>query len=77
MNAPLRSLRQADRNRAGVPGEHWITLGAGAGLLRWAGRAASPWLRAAAVIAGGLLVLRALSGRDGPLARSRAGNSPS
>ena len=69
MSAPLRLLREADRSRPGVPGEHWITLGAGAGLLRWAGRTASPWLRAAALIVGGLLVLRALSGRDGPLAR--------
>lgn len=69
MNAPLRALQRADRNRPGVPGEHWITLGAGAGLLRWAARTASPWLRVAALLAGGLLVLRALSGRDSPLAR--------
>lgn len=69
MNGPLRRLWRADRRRPGVPGEHWVALGAGVGLLRWGGRTASPWLRAAALVGGGLLVWRALSGRDSPLNR--------
>jgi hypothetical protein len=67
----LRRLRRLDRNREGVPGEHWATLGAGLTLLGWAARTPSPWLRASAGLAGALLIVRACAGREGPWARLR------
>jgi hypothetical protein len=68
----LRRLRRLDRNREGVPGEHWATLGAGLTLLGWAVRTPSPWLRAGAGLAGVLLIVRSCAGRDGPWARLRS-----
>lgn len=61
----LRRVRNYDRQRAGVPGEHWMTAAAGAWLLRAAARrrsVAGGLLFAAAGIA---LLVRAASGRDG------------
>jgi hypothetical protein len=37
-----RLLRQADRQRPGVPGEHWATFAAAYGTLRWASRVRPP-----------------------------------
>ena len=71
-----RLLRQADQRRAGVPGEHWATFAAAYGTLRWASRVRSPLLRTAAYVVGGALVLRAIGGRDGLLAKLR-GRPPS
>ena len=66
-----RLLRQADQQRAGVPGEHWATFAAAYGTLRWASRVRSPLLRTVAYVVGGALVLRAIGGRDGLLAKLR------
>lgn len=65
----IRLLSRADRQRAGVPGEHWATFAAAYGTLRWASRVRSPLLRTVALVAGGALVLRAIGGRDGLLAK--------
>ena len=70
-----RLFRQADQQRAGVPGEHWATFAAAYGTLRWASRVRSPLLRTAAYVVGGALVLRAIGGRDGPLAKLRRRSS--
>lgn len=64
----LRALRAADQRRAGVPGEHWATFGAALSALAAARSIRSPWLRSATLVIGGVLVLRAVSGRDGALA---------
>ena len=64
----LRTLRAADQRRAGVPGEHWATFGAALTALGAASSIRSPWLRTATMVIGGVLVLRAISGRDGALA---------
>jgi hypothetical protein len=67
----LRALRAADQRRAGVPGEHWMTFGAALSALGVARSIRSPWLRTATLVVGGVLVLRAISGRDGALAVAR------
>lgn len=67
----LRALRAADRRRAGVPGEHWATFGAAVSAIGAARSIRSPALRTVALIVGGALVLRAISGRDGALAVAR------
>ena len=63
----LRALRAADQRRTGVPGEHWATFGAALTALGAARSIRSPWLRTATFVIGGVLVLRAISGRDGAL----------
>lgn len=67
----LYSLRRADRARAGLPGEHWATFGAGAAMLRWAARSRSPLMRVAALGGGAMLLYRAIGGRDGLVGRLR------
>jgi hypothetical protein len=67
----LRALRDADRRRTGVPGEHWATFGVALSALSAARRIRSPWLRTATTVLGGVLVLRAISGRDGAVAVAR------
>lgn len=69
--AALRRLQRFDRRRDSVPGEHWAAFGAGAALLAWARRARSPVWRTAALAAGGVLLYRAASGRDGAVQRLR------
>ena len=64
----LRRLRAADRARPGVPGEHWATFGAAVSALASARAIRSPLLRTVAIVVGGVLVLRAISGRDGAIA---------
>ena len=66
MTAPLiTAVRQLDDIRPSVPGEHWAALGAGLLLLRSAARRKSTLGHLALLTAGGLLVWRAASGRDG------------
>ncbi len=66
MTAPLlTALRQLDDARSGVPGEHWAALGLGLMLLRSAGRQRSTLAHLALLAAGGLVIWRAASGRDG------------
>lgn len=61
----LSALKRIDQRRPSLPGEHWATLGVGAALLGYARRHHAPLLRLAALVAGGALVYRAASGRDG------------
>jgi len=70
--AAFRRLKRYDERRRSVPGEHWAAFGAGAALLACARRARSPLLRTAALAAGGVMLYRAASGRDGPVQRLRA-----
>lgn len=67
----LRRLQRWDERRTGVPGEHWAALSTGVALLQMARQGRSPWLRAAAGIAGVLMVWRAASGRDSFLHQRR------
>jgi hypothetical protein len=76
LSGVLRRLQQRDAQRAGIPGEHWAAFGTGLTLLGWARRRRSPWLRTAAGAAGVLMLLRAASGRDGPLGRLRSARRP-
>jgi hypothetical protein len=61
----LDRLIQLDRQRPGIPGEHWLALAAGVYLLLQPRRTAAG--RLASTAAGALLVARALSGRDGAI----------
>lgn len=61
----ISSLRQFDARRPGFPGEHLGAFGLGVALLRGAGRRRSTLARVASLLAGGMLVYRAASGRGG------------
>lgn len=66
MTSPLlTALKQLDDTRSGLPGEHWGALGLGLLLLRSAAKQRSTLGHLALLAAGGLLVWRAASGRDG------------
>jgi len=67
----LHQLQRFDRQRSGMPGEHWASFGAGLTMLNLARRSPSPVFRAVVVAAGVALIWRAASGRDGPVARLR------
>lgn len=70
----LRKTKQWDDQRPGIPGEHWLALGAGLFALARARRSRSPVVRLAGQALGGALMARAASGRDGiagKLARAR------
>ena len=60
----LKRLQRWDERRSGVPVEHWAAFGTGVALMGMARPGRSPWLRAAAGIAGILMIWRAASGRD-------------
>ena len=68
MNQTLEKVVEFDRNRKSFPGEHFIVAAVGSMLLNGARRrtGVGRWLR---VLAGGALLARAASGRDG-LARA-------
>lgn len=59
------SLKQFDQGRKSFPGEHLGTASLGLTLLRSAGRRRSLFGRLATMVAGGALLYRAASGRDG------------
>lgn len=61
----LEKIKRLDAQREGIPGEHWIVLGAG--LAIWAVSSKSPSLlwRTLGLMAGSALVGRAATGRDG------------
>lgn len=63
--SPIQRLKAADRAREGIPGEHWLVLGAG--IAAWAITRKSPsfLMRTLGLVAGSALVGRAASGRDG------------
>jgi uncharacterized membrane protein len=65
MGRLLAALRDYDRRRPGLPGEHLFTATAGAALLRAAPRRRSGLGKALAFAAGAALLWRAASGRDG------------
>ena len=58
---PLAELKRLDQNRSNIPGEHWLTLGAGIALWVATRKHPSGAVRLLAGIAGGLLVARAAS----------------
>ena len=61
----LQKIKQSDTSRAGLPGEHWVALGAGLAAW-WVTRNHRSFLvRTAGLMAGTALVGRAASGRDG------------
>lgn len=62
-------LRRFDRSRYSLPGEHWMTFALGLYLIARRRRGVTG--RLAALVAGGALVARALSGRDGAIAMWR------
>lgn len=64
MKRLLHSLREFDRRRPGIPGEHFIVAAVGSSLLQ-AARRRRGLGRALALLAGGALLVRAASGRDG------------
>ena len=74
-----KDWRKYDVQRPSFKGEHWLTMGTGLALLLAARRSRSPITRKLGSAAGGALLLRAASGRDGvakllrylPLGRSR------
>ncbi|MES2414246.1 MAG: hypothetical protein V4614_10625 [Pseudomonadota bacterium] len=61
----IQSCRDWDKRRESFPAEHWIVLGAGVAVLLASRRSASPVVRALGSAAGGALLARAASGRDG------------
>jgi hypothetical protein len=61
----LQKIKEADDAREGVPGEHWMVLGAGLGVWLLSRRSPSLMLRTLGLMAGTALVGRAASGRDG------------
>lgn len=66
----LYAARRYDQRRSGVPGEHFAAASVGTALLGFGSRTRSPALKVAALLAGGALMWRAVSGRDG-IARFR------
>ena len=71
MNLPekIQDLKQWDNRRQGIPGEHWLTLGAGMLLMKRAGRSRSFLGRMVGRSLGAALMARAASGRNGPLGK--------
>ena len=69
----LSRIRAFDQRRASFPGEHLIVAAVGSSLFRSALRRRSGLGRVLAIAAGGALLARAASGRDGlaRLARPR------
>ena len=67
LTVQLQRLRKWDDGRPGLSGEHWLSFGLGLFLIS---RGPVHLLaRAGSVLAGTALLARALSGRDGPIAR--------
>lgn len=65
MHALLTRLREFDQRRPSFPGEHLIVAAIGTSLLRSAVTRRTGVARALALLAGGALLYRAASGRDG------------
>ena len=73
MSNLVSRIRAFDQRRASFPGEHLIVAAVGSSLLRSALRRRTGLGRVLAIVAGGALLARAASGRDGlaRLARGR------
>jgi len=67
-------LRQWDKARPGLPGEHWFSFGLGLFLV--SRRPSHALVRAVSVIAGTALLARSMSGRDGPVAAYVGSDAP-
>ncbi len=61
----LQQIKQWDASREGIPGEHWLTLGAGLLLFMATRRSPSFVVKLGGSIVAGLLVARAAVGREG------------
>jgi uncharacterized membrane protein len=64
MTQLLNRIQEFDRRRPSFPGEHWIVAAVGSWLLRSSGRRRGI-ARVLTLVAGGALLARAASGRDG------------
>ena len=65
-NNLLKRVRDFDRQRPNVPGEHWLTLGGGVAAWLATRRHPSLAVRLLGSLAGTALVIRAVNGRDVP-----------
>jgi hypothetical protein len=61
----LEKIKEYDDAREGVPGEHWLVLGAGLAAWLLTRRHPSVLVRTLGLLGGTALVGRAASGRDG------------
>ncbi|MDB5875189.1 MAG: hypothetical protein JWQ07_4631 [Ramlibacter sp.] len=61
----LQTVKDYDDARPGIPGEHWLVLGAGLAAWLVTRRHRSMMVRTLGLMAGTALVGRAASGRDG------------
>lgn len=61
----LKKIKQYDDSRAGLPGEHWVVLGAGVGLWLATRRHPSVLVQTLGALGAAALAARAASGRDG------------
>lgn len=69
-SSPLERLREWDERRPSFPGEHWLAAAAGVYLLLRPRRSVAG--RLVSAVGGAMLIARALSGRDGPIAALNA-----
>lgn len=67
----LRALKDFDERRPGMPGEHWGAFAAAVAALNASRQPRSPLSRGALLALGCVLLVRSLSGRDGPIERFR------
>ena len=61
----LNRYKKWDDRRKSLPGEHWLVMCAGIGILLLSTRSRSPAKRALVSAVGGAFLARAASGRDG------------
>ena len=61
----FQQLKNYDNARPGIPGEHWLTFGAGLAVWWLSRRHPSVGVRTVGMLASTVLVGRATSGRDG------------
>jgi hypothetical protein len=61
----LQKIKAYDESREGIPGEHWLVLGAGVAAWLLTRRHPSLLVRTLGLMAGTALAGRAASGRDG------------
>ena len=64
-DSTVQRMKTHDTARKGVPGEHWIALGAGLAAWLLTRKRSSFVIRTAGMLAGTALVGRAASGRNG------------
>lgn len=65
LESTVQPIRNLDAARKGIPGEHWMALGAGLAAWLLTRKNSSMVIRTAGMVAGTALVGRAASGRDG------------